>query len=435
MRAISLSLLAPFLSFVTLAACNSGGQTTTETGSSESTDATTSETTTPTGGAVCGDEAIAGDEVCDGADLGAKQCADLDGFLGGALACAADCASFDVSGCEVDPLAAHVVLNEVTSKGALTGPYADLGDAIELYNAGGADADLTGWKLSDDPTFPIDKTYVFPPGSTLKGGAYLVLVEIDKATMVGDLPFGISASNEETLTLATASDVVADALTLQGADAELSYCRLPDGTGAWQTCDQTLGGANVEATSTCGNAEVEPGEDCDGVDLGGKACEDLDSGFTGGTLGCSGLCTFDASLCTTDSTVTVNELESIDDKIELYNSGAAAVDLSGWILTDAPVGPTYDPLADADKLTFLAATSIPAKSYLVIAKGDLPTQHPFGLGAAGDTVSLLRGDLTVASQVTYGDQAAVISFCRLPDGSAGDWTADCTPTFGMTNLP
>jgi len=435
MRAFSRSLLAPLLSIATLAACNSGGETTTETGGTGTSDASSSETMTPTGGAVCGDDAVAGDEVCDGADLGDQQCADLEGFIGGALACAADCASFDVSGCEVDPLAARVVINEVTSKGALTGPYADLGDAIELYNAGAADADLAGWKLSDDPTFPVDKTYVFPPGSTLKGGAYLVLVEVDKTTLEGELPFGISSSNEETLTLATASDVIADALTLQGADAELSYCRLPDGTGAWQTCDQTLGGANVEATSTCGNDELEPGEDCDGAELGGKTCEALDPGFTGGTLGCSAVCGFDASLCTTDSAVAINELESIDDKIELFNSDAAAIDISGWILTDAPVGPTYDPTQDANKLEFLAATSIPAGGYLVVPKGDMPAQHPFGLGAAGDTVSLLRADLTVASQVTYGDQAAVISFCRLPDGPAGDWTADCTPTFGMTNLP
>jgi len=432
MRANSLSLLAPLLSFVALAACNSGGQATTETGGSETADASSGEATTPTGGATCGDDAIDGDEVCDGADLGGKQCADLEGFVGGALACAADCAGFDVSGCEIDPLAARVVLNEVTSKGALTGPYADLGDAIELYNAGGADADLTGWKLSDDPTFPLEKTYVFPPGSTLKGGAYLVLVEIDKVSLEGQLPFGISASNEETLTLASASDVMADQLIVQGADAELSYCRLPDGTGAWQTCDQTLGGANAAATSTCGNAKVEPGEDCDGA-VAGKTCADL--GFTGGTLGCSAMCSFDASSCTTDSTVTINELESIEDKIELHNSDAMATDISGWILTDAPVGPAYDPATDAGKLVFLAATSLAAGGFLVVTKGDLPSQHPFGLGAAGDTVSLLRSDLSVASQVTYGDQAAVISFCRLPDGPTGAWTADCTPTFGMTNLP
>ncbi len=435
LRTISLSLFAPLLSFVALATCNSGGQATESAGSSDTGDASSSGSTTPTGGAVCGDEQLNGDEVCDGAELGDKQCADLEGFVGGALACAADCRDLDVSGCEADPLAARVVLNEVASKGVQTGPYADMGDAIELYNAGGGEADLTGWKLSDDPTFPLEKTYVFPPGSTLKGGAYLVLVEIDAVTLVGQLPFGISSSNEETLTLASASDMMADQLIVQGADATVSYCRLPDGTGAWQTCDQSFGGANAAASSTCGDAKIEAPEDCDGAELGGKTCAGLDLGFDGGTLACSAKCTLDASMCTSDSTVTINELESIGDKIELHNAGAAAVDISGWILTDALVGPTYVPAADAEKLVFPAATSLAAGEFLAIAKGELPSQHPFGLAAGGDTVSLLRGDLSVAAQVSYGDQAAAISFCRLPDGPTGAWTADCTPTFGATNLP
>lgn len=37
------------------------------------------------------------------------------------------------------------------------------------------------------------KPYVFPPGSTLKGGAYLVLVTIDEVTLAGRLcPFGVA---------------------------------------------------------------------------------------------------------------------------------------------------------------------------------------------------------------------------------------------------
>ena len=435
MRAASLSLFTPLLSFAALVACNSGGQATESAGSSESGDASSSGSTAPTGGAACGDEAVDADEVCDGAELGAKQCADLEGFIGGTLACAADCTSFDVSGCEADPLAARVVLNEVTSKGVQTGPYADMGDAIELYNAGGGTADLTGWKLSDDPTFPLEKTYVFPPGSSLKGGAYLVLVEIDKVTLVGELPFGISSSAEETVTLASASDVMADQLILQGADAEVSYCRLPDGTGAWQGCDQSFGGANAAATSTCGNGKLEPLEQCDAAELDGETCAGLDIGFTGGTLGCAANCSLDASQCTSASTVTINELESIGDKLEIHNAGAAPVDISGWILTDAPVGPGYDPAADTNRMVFAAATSLAAKEFLAIAKGDLATQHPFGLGAGGDTVSLMQADFTVVSQVIYGDQAAVISYCRLPDGPTGTWTADCTPTFGATNKP
>jgi hypothetical protein len=188
-------------------------------------------------------------------------------------------------------------------------------------------------------------------------------------------------------------------------------------------------------SATCGNGGVEPGEDCDGAELDGQTCAGLDLGFTGGTLGCAATCRFDASQCTSDSAVTINELESIDDKIELHNSGAAVAEVSGWILTDASVGPAYDPALDTGKLLFPAASSLAAGEFLVIGKGDLPGQHPFGLAAEGDTVSLLRPDLTVAAQVSYGDQGAAISFCRLPDGPDGIWTADCTPTFGATNLP
>ncbi|MBA3546590.1 MAG: hypothetical protein H0T76_08920, partial [Nannocystis sp.] len=88
MRVVSLSLLAPLLSFVALAACNSGGQATESAGSSETGDASSGGSTAPTGGADCGDDQLNGDEVCDGPALGDKQCADLEGFVGGVLACA-----------------------------------------------------------------------------------------------------------------------------------------------------------------------------------------------------------------------------------------------------------------------------------------------------------------------------------------------------------
>src|SRR5690606_7238547 len=110
---------------------------------------------------VCGGGELGGREVCDGAELGGTRCGDLDPGLGGALACAGDGLSFDASACEGQPSGAWVVLNEVTSKSADVGPYADLGDAIELINVGGEVAELGGWRLSDDPTLPADRTYVF----------------------------------------------------------------------------------------------------------------------------------------------------------------------------------------------------------------------------------------------------------------------------------
>jgi hypothetical protein len=46
----------------------------------------------------------------------------------------------------------------------------------------------------------------------------------------------------------------------------------------------------------CGNAMLEPAEECDGPDLGGQTCVSL--GFDGGMLSCAADCTFDASGCT-----------------------------------------------------------------------------------------------------------------------------------------
>ncbi len=55
--------------------------------------------------------------------------------------------------------------------------------------------------------------------------------------------------------------------------------------------DSCGGGTPAE----CGNGVQEPGEDCDGSDLGGQTCES--QGFGPGTLACDATCTFDTSGC------------------------------------------------------------------------------------------------------------------------------------------
>jgi len=47
---------------------------------------------------------------------------------------------------------------------------------------------------------------------------------------------------------------------------------------------------------TCGNGTRDPGEQCDGADLGGETC--VSRGFPGGALACHADCTFDTSGCT-----------------------------------------------------------------------------------------------------------------------------------------
>lgn len=52
------------------------------------------------------------------------------------------------------------------------------------------------------------------------------------------------------------------------------------------------------AGPVCGDGVAEDGEDCDGADLAGLACPDVNAMFTGGTLACDGACAFDTSGCT-----------------------------------------------------------------------------------------------------------------------------------------
>lgn len=451
LRARALSPL--FVTFATLAACNNdGGSGDAGTAPGETTggptgapttdvpmttsDATTGATTdVPTTGVdpeSCGNGALDPGETCDGPDLGGKACVDAGPYIGGTLACAADCKSLDASGCDLAPGTGVVALNEVAAGGAADGPYLDKGDIIELFNAGDAALDLSGYKLADDMTFPPDKTYVFPDGTMLAPGEWLVLVELDPDTLEGNFPFGLAQDKEETLVLADADGAVVDSLAFHGAMAKKSYCRVPDGKGAWAQCEQTFGAVNAAALTSCGDGVAEGDEVCDGDDFGGATCEAL--GFMGGgALACTIACTHDLSACSSGNPLVINELEAAADDIELYNSSDKAIDVAGWILTDDAVGQNYDPDADLEKVVFAGGTTVPAKGFFVVHKGEDPNYHPFGLSSDGDTVTLLKPDLTIVDQVTYGPMQADLSYCRMPDGPDGAWTAMCMPTLDLPN--
>jgi hypothetical protein len=45
----------------------------------------------------------------------------------------------------------------------------------------------------------------------------------------------------------------------------------------------------------CGNGNIDGSEQCDGANLNGSTCQSL--GYGGGTLACSGTCTYDTSAC------------------------------------------------------------------------------------------------------------------------------------------
>ncbi len=163
---------------------------------------------------VCGNNQREATEVCDGTDLGGRTCID-EGFVGGTLACAADCGAYQTAGCQA--AAPVVVINEVTSAGD---------DLIEILNRGTGPADLSGWSVIDaDPTNP---PYVFAAGTTLGANTYLVLVKDQQHT------FGLGGS--DAVTLRDAQGNVVDATMWASGAAVPSWCRQPNGTGPFVTC-------------------------------------------------------------------------------------------------------------------------------------------------------------------------------------------------------
>src|SRR4026207_1644988 len=106
------------------------------------------------------------------------------------------------------------------------------------------------------------------------------------------------------------------------------------------------------------------------------------------------------------------------DIIELFNSSASSIDLSGLRLTDD----LYDP----NQFTFPVGTTLAAGAYRVVYANDPDgtsgLHTGFGLDQNGDKVYLLdrvaNGDRVIDS-VKFGWQLSNLSVGRLPNGQWG----------------
>jgi hypothetical protein len=111
------------------------------------------------------------------------------------------------------------------------------------------------------------------------------------------------------------------------------------------------------------------------------------------------------------------------DWLELRNTGAQSVDLTGWSLTDD---------SNPRKFVFPANTTLAAGGYLVIwcdTNSLVPgLRAPFGLGRNGDTVLLYDANTNRADAVGFGIQLPTHTIGRI----AGAWQLN-QPTPGAAN--
>lgn len=267
-----------------------------------------------------------------------------------------------------------VQLNEVLARND-SGPGLDM---IELYNDGPGSVNLAGMRLTDDLSQSFK--YVFPAGSSLASGSYLVLSE-------NDLGFALDAGGESLLLLSSAGTNVLDRVVFGPQLPNLSIGRVGTG-GTWFLGQPSLGGTNNRVAT----------------------------GSSGSALRINEWLAF-------------GNPSNPDDLIELYNPGALPLDLAGYYLTDNPLGfPTRHRMPD---LSF-----IPPNGFLVLTadgntnKGD---HVNFGLDAEQGEIALYSPQLSPIDCITYGPQRRGLPMGRCPDG-ANSIRSLTVATFGFGNF-
>lgn len=122
-----------------------------------------------------------------------------------------------------------------------------------------------------------------------------------------------------------------------------------------------------------------------------------------------------------------DENGDFDDWIELYNTSAAAVDLSGYYLTDNP--------ANLTKWAFPAGTTIAANGFLIVWADEDQAQGPlhtnFKLSGSGEPLYLLDAAVQYVDTLSFSAQTTDQGYARVPNGT-GPFVIQ-SPTFNAPN--
>src|SRR6476660_7242765 len=145
---------------------------------------------------------------------------------------------------------AQVVINEVLSSNTTINQDedGDHNDWVELYNAGASSVNLAGYGLSDDATMPLKWTF---PAVTMPSHSYLLIWCSDKNRAVAGQPLHTNwkiSSAGETITLSNAGGTALDSSAAVALTANISWGRIPNGTGGFMYIQAVTPGAANGAT-------------------------------------------------------------------------------------------------------------------------------------------------------------------------------------------
>lgn len=124
--------------------------------------------------------------------------------------------------------------------------------------------------------------------------------------------------------------------------------------------------------------------------------------------------------------------DEFDDWIEIYNGGAAAVNIAGMYLSDSKNNPFMSKIPNDSP----SATTIQPGGFLILWADDSKSQGPlhlnFKLDTAGEDIGLFYVDGRAIDTYTFTAQSENVSWGRSTNGDA-TWKSFSLPTQGVTN--
>jgi uncharacterized repeat protein (TIGR01451 family) len=273
----------------------------------------------------------------------------------------------------VDTNLNRLFINEVLANNVEAAPAGGgFPDLIELRNAGAKAISLTDMSLTDDPLVP--RKFVFPPGSTLAPGAFMVLIagngEAPGETFLG---FSLNNSGEGVYLYDSPASGggLRDSVVFGLQLPDRSVGRLADGT--WGLTVPTFGAENI----------AQPVGD--------------------------------------PSRLKINEWLAAsgnifqEDFIELFNPDPLPVALGGLALSHVPQSfPLESPIPP---LSFIAGGGW--RAFIADENAAAGADHVnFKLSSEGGWISLARPDGVLIDMIVYQTQVPDVSQGRSPDGAA-----------------